>query len=176
MKDIPGFEGEYAIDEEGKVWSYPRTVVYQKPGRFLRPGRAENHYDSLALTSHNGAKISVAIHRLVALTYLPNPENKPFVNHKDGDKRNNSVSNLEWCTEKENSEHAWKTGLMDHARYDRRGSRNPKVRLTEANVIEIKRRMATGKINQCAVAREFGVSRGAIGEIFRGTNWKHIVL
>ena len=94
MKDIKGYEGQYAITSCGKVWSY-------KSKKFLSPGRCRNGYYQVGLCKNNVKKHYV-IHRLVAEAYIPNPENKPQINHKDEDKSNNALSNLEWVTAKEN--------------------------------------------------------------------------
>ena len=90
MKDIPNFEGLYAITEDGQVWSYKRK-------KFLKRGINECGYPYVGLRQGNKCK-QFFVHRLVALTYIPNPHNYPEVNHMDEDKMNPHVSNLEWCT------------------------------------------------------------------------------
>ena len=94
MKDIKGYEGLYAITEEGQVWSY-----YSK--RFIKPHIRSNGYLQVLL-SKGGIKKSYKVHRLVAQAYLPNPDNLPEVNHIDEDKTNNCVNNLEWCSHEYN--------------------------------------------------------------------------
>ena len=95
MQDIKGYEGLYAITSCGKVWSYR----YQK---FLKPSILKNGYLKVVLCKDNDRK-DYLIHRLVGETYIPNPDNKPFINHKDENKQNNNVNNLEWVTAIENS-------------------------------------------------------------------------
>ena len=94
MKDIKGYEGLYAITSCGKVWSYRRK-------KFLKPvaNRVGYFYVNLCI---NGNHTSYAIHRLVAEAYIPNPENLPEINHKDENKENNCLQNLEWCNRKYN--------------------------------------------------------------------------
>lgn len=90
MKDIQGYEGLYAITDQGQVWSYRKK-------KFLTP-RLKHGYYQVHLTDRDGKLIDYAIHRLVAQAFIPNPENKPTVNHKDENGLNNDVSNLEWAT------------------------------------------------------------------------------
>lgn len=94
MKDLPGYEGRYAVTKDGRVWSY-----YRK--RFLSPFTNCAGYKMVSIWKDRASKY-VGIHRLVALTYIPNPLNKPHVNHKDFNPANNNVDNLEWVTPKEN--------------------------------------------------------------------------
>lgn len=109
-KDIKGYEGLYKVSNTGKVKSFQRNRE-----KFLSDKYYENGYLRASL-SKNKKKKKVLIHRLVAETFIPNPENKPEVNHIDGNKRNNNVSNLEWCTRCENVNHAWETGLNEEHR------------------------------------------------------------
>ena len=90
MKIIEGFNGKYGITEDGKVFSFASN-------KFLKPQATEKGYLTVCLGRGTNYK-PYRIHRLVAEAYLPNPDNLPEVNHKDEDKSNNSVSNLEWCT------------------------------------------------------------------------------
>ena len=89
MKDIPNYEGLYAITEDWNVWSY-------RNNRFIKSFLRKNGYMQVLLVK-DGTKKSWKVHRLVALTYLPNPNNYPEVNHKDENRINNCVDNLEWC-------------------------------------------------------------------------------
>ena len=96
MKDIKGYEGLYAITEDGQVWSYRRN-------KYLKQQQARN-YLSIELHKDNNRK-NYFIHRLVAETYIPNPHNLPEVNHIDENKYNNCVDNLEWVSHKDNMNH-----------------------------------------------------------------------
>lgn len=93
MRDIKGYEGKYAVTSCGKVWSY-------KSQKFLKPFTDKDGY--LLITLYNGKAKTFTVHRLVALAYIPNAENKPQINHKDENRQNNSINNLEWVTAKEN--------------------------------------------------------------------------
>ena len=93
MKDIKNYEGIYAVTEDGKVWSYKRK-------KFLSPGISRGY---LIVELHKAGKTEMRlVHRLVAETYLNNSDNLPQVNHKDENRLNNNVTNLEWCTQKYN--------------------------------------------------------------------------
>lgn len=102
-RDIPGFEGRYLISNLGRVWS-------NVTGKELRQQYHNHGYMSVALTLRDGSgkKKMFLVHRLVAESFLPNADGLPTVNHKDGDKRNNQKSNLEWMSYAENHKHAYK--------------------------------------------------------------------
>lgn len=94
FKDIKGYEGRYAITSCGKVWSY-------RSNKFLKPQKDKDGYLVVDLVVNYQRK-NYKIHRLVAEAYIPNPENKPQVNHRDENKENNCINNLDWMTGKEN--------------------------------------------------------------------------
>jgi hypothetical protein len=104
MKDIPQYEGRYGITADGQVWSYA-----QKKFRKLQVGT--RGYLQITLTNDEGKLVCHFVHRLVANSFIAPVENKNIINHKNGIKTDNRVENLEWCTQKENILHAWKTGL-----------------------------------------------------------------
>lgn len=97
-KDIPGYEDLYQASNFGRVKSLRRNII-------MLP-RADKHGYLRVMLSVKGYRKYCQIHRLVAWAFIPNPENKPVVNHIDGDPRNNKVDNLEWCTQSENVLHA----------------------------------------------------------------------
>ena len=102
-KSIPGYEGLYEVSSYGRVRSvdrYDNRNCFRK-GKVLSPGIRLDGYLIINLCC-NGKYKTISVHRLVALTFLPNPDNLPCVNHKDEDKTNNRVDNLEWCTQQYN--------------------------------------------------------------------------
>ncbi len=114
-KDVKGYEGLYQVSNLGRAKSLGRKNCSNicLKDKILNPSLDhKNGYKRVCLCRNNNEK-RVGIHRLVAEVFIPNPENKPCVNHKDGNKLNNRVDNLEWCTAKENNQHAIKTGLVD---------------------------------------------------------------
>lgn len=111
----------------------------------------------------NNEVVFTGIYRLVAIAFIPNPENKPFVNRIDGNKENNTVDNLEWCTPLENSIHAHATGLVID---------NPK-KLNEESIREIREMFIEGKTNY-AIGRLFNVDPSTIRSVREGRTWSHI--
>lgn len=101
-KPISGFEGRYEVSNHGRVRNSQKM-------RLLKPKPSGAGYRAVALGYGNDR----SVHRLVAIAFIPNPEGKPQVNHRDGDKTNNHVSNLEWSTRSENLKHAYDMGLLD---------------------------------------------------------------
>jgi hypothetical protein len=109
-KAVAECNGEYQVSNLGRV----KSLKHGKE-RILKPRRTSTGYLQTELFIKGNRKIW-ALHRLVALAFIDNPENKPQVNHIDGNKLNNHIDNLEWATAKENMQHAWDTGLFDICR------------------------------------------------------------
>lgn len=109
--DIQGYEGLYEIDECGNVYSVCQTTSRRKCIR--KPFLNNSGYLRVNLYDKRGKSSKYYIHRLVAQAFIPNPYNYKIVNHIDGNKLNNCVDNLEWCTQSENKKHAVKNELED---------------------------------------------------------------
>lgn len=103
---------EDGFDKPKYVSSYGRIKFYSLSGQRITYGSNAKGYKSTAIRSTHSPKSNRAVHILVATAFIPNPQKKKIVNHKDGDKINNHVDNLEWCTQSENIQHAYKTGLI----------------------------------------------------------------
>lgn len=158
--------GLVVVTTDGRVWSVLngaarrlKTHVHKKSGR---------HYVNVTA---NGVTRSILVNRLVALVFLPNPEKLPEVNHKDGDKGNNDLSNLEWASRSKNERHAQATGLKGQ-----RGSANPFARLTAEKVHVIRANLGPhpSKHMQQMAAIEYGVSESAIRDVIKRRTWRHI--
>lgn len=127
-KDIENYEGLYEISSLGRV---KRT--FKKSFNFLKPQYNRYGYQIYSLTKQGKTKKHTT-HRLIAKAFIPNPLNKPEVNHIDGNKKNNNIKNLEWATSSENRIHAYKNGLnkkyygKKHWNYNKRGDKHPQSR------------------------------------------------
>jgi hypothetical protein len=110
-RSIPNYEGIYEVSSLGRVRSIDRTTTtpdgrsWRTKGRILVQGKTKDGYKKIMLSKSNKVK-SFLVHRLVAVCFIDNPEGKETVNHKDGDKSNNTPENLEWMSHKENMNHA----------------------------------------------------------------------
>lgn len=120
-KDIANYEGLYQISSLGRIKSLEKKVNNSETTqrivkeRIMRLGKTPKGYIQTSLAKKQ-VNTKFYSHRLVALHFITNPENKPEVNHKDGNKSNNEICNLEWCTRSENSKHAFDTGLKENAK------------------------------------------------------------
>jgi len=108
---IDGYEGLYSIDIEGNIYSMPRKKGFIMSKLLkLKQSKDTKGYYKVTLCLNEKHK-TLRVHRLLMKAFVPNPERNFFVNHKDGDKANNALSNLEWCTKSEDVQHAHDTGL-----------------------------------------------------------------
>jgi hypothetical protein len=110
-KEVHGYEGIYEVSNIGNI----RSLKFNKI-KDIRPGLNTSGYFIVALCKNNN-QITKKLHRLIAKSFIDNPENKPCINHKDGNKINNNISNLEWCTFSENNQHAYDIGLKKGTTY-----------------------------------------------------------
>ena len=188
-KDIKGYEGLYKVSSRGRVKRLRRAYRAKSRGEgyhtridndlIMSTGDNGKGYKVICLRK-NGEKKQKYVHRLVAKAFIANPENKDQINHKDCDKSNNHVSNLEWSTINENMKHASENGLLVCSEYQKKqiskantGSGHGLSRLRESDILIIRNMRSKGMTYQ-RIADRFDVNRATIGCIIRGKTWTHV--
>lgn len=167
-RPVVGYEGLYEVSCDGLVYSLSRIVyssdnkrLYTKVEKVLSFETTKTGYHRVILCKE-GKSRKIFVHRLVCEAFIQNPGNKPFVNHKDGVKLNNRLSNLEWCTAKENTKHAIEQGLQ-----------TPKIQKTNIpdNIKqEVKKYYIKGSSTRGCVAtgNKFGIGKQTVLNIVNG--------
>ena len=180
-KDVVGYEGLYQCSNLGRVKSYDKTVNNHTgmkfiPGKILHGNLTDEGYRNINLTKDKKNKV-LKLHRIIAQTFIPNPENKPEVNHKNLNKDDNQVKNLEWATRKENCHHAWenrysKTG--QDIRNKPRGEKCVHSKLSERQVGGIRSAHKRYGIGYQTLSKLCGVSATTIKKVIENKIWSHI--
>ena len=173
-KDVIGWENYYQVSNTGYVRSKDRYIRNYRSGLALTKGKL------LSLNKTKGYLVATLfkdkirerypVHRLVALHFLSNAENKPTVNHINTIKDDNRVENLEWATGKEQQLHAVKMGLRDKTL----GSNNNFSKLNDKQVLEIRELYSTGNLFQREIAEIYGIAEEHCHRIINKKSWKHI--
>ncbi len=164
-KDVLEYPNEFMISNHGRVWS-------KRTNKILSQRTNKQGYKVLSsrIGGRNGKPICRKVHRWVAEVFVDNPENKPFVNHDDCDKSNNYYKNLEWCTSKENVEHAIKNNL----RTSLKGFDNPSSIFNEDDIVYIRTlyKPRHKMFGTRAFAREFNVPHNTISKIVNNKSYR----
>ena len=168
-KPVVGYERLYEVSDSGRVRSLREGRRF-RAGHIMSPNLGKFGYTYVNL-NEKGIRKTHKIHRLVAQAFLPNPENKPDVNHKNGVKHDNKLGNLEWATKSENTLHAFRTGL--HSGEKMRGHKNGFAKLSYADIASIFFLRRKGWTHE-RIGKEFNVSRSNIGLILAKKSWTHL--
>lgn len=163
-KKVIGYESDYEISNKGRLRSFKRRNPYIR-----KIGAHSNGYPFYKLCK-DGIKTQFSIHRLVAIHFIPNPENKPQINHKNGIRSDFRIENLEWVTQNENMQHAHDTGLYPD--YINKGEHNGQSKLTEDKVKRIIKLLPIKR--NCELAFHFGVHPSTISGIRLNTIWTYL--
>lgn len=161
FKDIPGYEGRYQASMCGQIKSLLTNTV-------LKLQKGTKGYLTIRISSSPGNYKTKTVHRLVAKTWMGDSD--LFINHIDGNKLNNHVDNLEYCTKSENGKHAYKLGLQKSLK----GSGHGSAKLNEFDVNRIRKLYSTGLITQKELGNVFNLSTQAIQKIVTNKTWNHI--
>jgi hypothetical protein len=181
-KDVVGHEGLYMISNLGRVKSLRRVVSRSTSDmviseRILSQNISTTGYYYVVLHKDKKPK-TCKIHRLVGLSFIPNPHNKPQINHIDGNKLNNTLNNLEWVSVSENAKHSYGMGLSRVSDYQKkmtslanRGQNCANSKLTEYDIQVIRDAWATGVFTQKFLSQCFFVGQDQISRIINHKRW-----
>lgn len=167
----------YSVSNMGNVKT--KNWRNTKKEAVLKPAKDKKGYLRVGLCINGNSK-TFKVHRLVASAFISNPLNKPQVNHKDGNKSNNSIYNLEWVTCSENQIHAIKTGLVKIKKGYKRyapwtvGQNNHNAILTEYKIIEIRKKFKPRVYTRKMLALEYGVKECTIKDIVLRKSWSNV--
>lgn len=172
-KEIKNYEGLYEISSKGRVKSLARiSGSCVRKERLLKLNTTKDGYSFVSLSKDSKQK-SFRIHRLVAEAFIPNPDNKETVNHKDGDKSNNHIENLEWATREENIQHSYDLGLKKPMM----GGLNGNAKLSKGDILFIRENYKKGDrggFSSVALGKRFGVSHRVILLVASGKSYRNI--
>lgn len=164
---IKGYEGLYKVSNLGRIKSFVKINPIIR-----RQKNKRGNYKEVNLKKNNQYKY-FTVHRLVCNQFLPNPENKPSINHIDCNTENNRLSNLEWCTAKENMAHAVKLGRT--YKYHERGASKPlNSKLNEELVRSIRKMYYDNKMGQIDIAKTLSVNKNAISGVVTWRTWFYV--
>lgn len=167
-RDIPGYEGCYQASSDGLIRSVPRKDKLGRPhgGKILLPAVNKRWGRLQVGLCKDGGQRTWRVHNLVALAFIGIPPEGYVVNHKDGNKLNNRLENLEYVTQRENILHAHRLGLIRKS-----GEDHHSARLTRADVGSIREAWARGALGK-DLSAQYGVARSQISRIVNGARWK----
>lgn len=172
-RDVKDFEGLYQVSNAGRVKRIAGGMG-ATPGHILKLFKRPDGYLEVTLC-RGGKRKHTYVHRLVAKAFLGNaPSPKHQINHKNGDKADNRVENLEWVTPSENNRHAYRVLGKEPTVAPLKGEAHGSSILTRQQVIKIRQLSDTGEHTQRELAEMFGVGHVTIGDIVRRETWKHI--
>lgn len=176
-KDVVGYEGHYEVSNKGRVKSIQRKVSNGKSYRIVNERILKLHhrigkYVTVRLAKAPNIKTH-SVHRLVAEAFIPNPYNKPQVNHKNGNKHDNRIQNLHWATEQENSMHAYVNGFTKKPR-TMKGEAHGMSKVTRNDVLQIRSVYEQGWATYKELGNAYGMTDVAIRFIVIGKNWSHV--
>lgn len=168
-KPVVGYEGLYEVSDRGRVRTLIKKTRCKSAGGILAQQSAPNRYRLVCLTK-DGDDHSRSVHRLVATAFIQNLEGKPTVNHRNGIRDDNRLSNLEWATHAEQQEHARSGGRN----WAVRGTARKSAKLTESRVLLLRAMYASGSFSQSEIGAMFGVHQMIVSRIVRMISWSHV--